>query len=97
VTKIEYYAFCGCTSLESIVIPKGVKEIKGYAFSHCTSLTTLTLPIGVNKIEDIFFFDFSQLVAINVPAKKADYYKKRLPEELHDKIVELAPEKKTKE
>jgi hypothetical protein len=31
-----------------------------------------------------------------VPAKKADYYKKRLPEELHTPIVELPAEKKTK-
>jgi hypothetical protein len=33
---------------------------------------------------------------INVPAKKADYYKKRLPEKLHSIIVELPAEKKTK-
>jgi hypothetical protein len=33
---------------------------------------------------------------IYVPAKKTDYYMKRLPEELHDTIVELAPEKKAK-
>ena len=38
----------------------------------------------------------TSLATINIPAKKADYYKQRLPEELHDKIVELAPEKKTK-
>ena len=42
------------------------------------------------------FDECSALAAINVPAGKADYYKKRLPEELHDKIVELAPEKNTK-
>ena len=33
---------------------------------------------------------------IYVPAKKTDYYMKRLPEELHDTIVELVPEKKAK-
>ena len=40
---------------------------------------------------------FLQLIAlktINVPAKKADYYKKRLPENLHSLIVELPAEKK---
>jgi hypothetical protein len=31
-----------------------------------------------------------------VPAKKADYYKKRLPEELHQFIVEMEPVKKAK-
>ena len=88
--------FYGCTSLESVVIPKGVRKIEERAFAGCASLTTLTLPIGVNKIEEQVFDKCSALAAINVPAGKADYYKKRLPEELHDKIVELAPEKKTK-
>ena len=36
------------------------------------------------------------LKVINVPAKRADYYKKRLPEELHHLIVELPPVKKVK-
>jgi hypothetical protein len=31
-----------------------------------------------------------------VPAKRADYYKKRLPEELHSLIVEMPVEKKAK-
>jgi hypothetical protein len=31
-----------------------------------------------------------------VPAKKGDYYRKRLPEELHGLIVELPAEKKSK-
>ena len=95
-TEIEWGAFKNCSSLESIVIHKGVKEIRGYAFAGCTSLTTLTLPIGVNKIEERVFDKCSALAAIYVPAGKADYYKKRLPKHLHDKIVELAPEKKTK-
>jgi hypothetical protein len=55
----------------------------------------LTLPTGVNKIDEAFL-EFSALVTINVPAKKTDYYKQRLHKRLHDKIVELAPEKKTK-
>jgi len=33
---------------------------------------------------------------INVPAKKADYYKSRLPEKLHGIIVELPAEKAKK-
>ena len=61
-----------------------------------TSLTIVTLPAGVDKIEESVFDECSALDTIYVPAKKADYYKKRLPEQLHDKIVELAPEKKTK-
>ena len=33
------------------------------------------------------------LTTILVPAGKIDYYKQRLPEELHDKILELKYEK----
>ena len=95
-TEIRELAFWKCTSLESIVIHKGVRKIEWRAFYGCTSLTTLTLPIGVNKIEEQVFDKCSALTAINVPAGKADYYKKRLPRHLHDKIVELAPEKKAK-
>ena len=52
--------------------------------------------MGVNKIEERVFDESSALAAINVPAGKAGFYKQRLPEKLHDKIVELALEKKTK-
>ena len=70
--------------------------IGGSAFGGCTSLTTVTLPVGVKKISYNAFRKCSALSTIYVPAKKTDYYKKRLPEELHDTIVELAPEKKAK-
>jgi hypothetical protein len=78
------------------VIPKGVKKIWPFAFSYCTSLTTVTLPVGVNDIACSVFFCCSALATIYVPAKKADYYKRRLPEDLRGKIVELEPEKKAK-
>ena len=65
-------------------------------FIGCTSLTTVTLPAGVKKIAYDVFYECSALATIYVPAKKTDYYMKRLPEELHDTIVELAPEKKAK-
>ena len=94
--EIGERTFKGCTSLESIVIPKGVTMIGSCAFDGCTSLTTVTLPAGVKKIEYDVFYECSALATIYVPAKKADYYKKRLHEVFHDIIVELAPEKKAK-
>lgn len=94
--EIGERTFKGCTSLESIVIPKGVTMIGSCAFEGCTSLTTVTLPAGVKNIDYEAFRKCSALSTIYVPAKKAEYYKKRLPEELHDIIVELAPEKNTK-
>ena len=61
----------------------------------------MTLGAGIRKlfadVEDWCAFDgCTSLKTINVPAKKADYYKKRLPEKLHSLIVELPAEKKAK-
>ena len=96
MTEIGYSTFYGCSSLQSIVILKGVKKIEEYAFSDCTALTTITLSIGVNKINEGVFTGCKALTTIYVPAKKTDYYKQRLPKELHSLIVELQPEKKAK-
>ena len=62
-------------------------------FAYCSALETVTLGAGIKKIENAFR-ECPALKTINVPAKKADYYKKRLPEELHSLIVELPAEKK---
>ena len=37
VTKIESYAFIGCTGMEEIVLPTGVTEIGAYAFAKTTA------------------------------------------------------------
>ena len=96
VTKIEYNAFNNCPSLEGITIPESVEEIGECAFYNCESLKSITLPESVTKIDESAFDDCSALTAIYVPARKVDYYKELLPEELHDKIIELATEKKAK-
>ena len=94
VTKIGEKAFLNCASLTSIVIPKGVKKIESFAFEKCHNLESVALPVGVNKIGEHAFRDCSALQTIYVPAKKTDYYKKRLCSKFRDKIVELEPVKK---
>ena len=63
-------------------------------FDGCSSLESITLSAGIGSISKKAFEGCTALKAINVPAKKVDYYKKRLPENLHSLIVELPAEKK---
>ena len=100
VKEIGTTAFYGCTSLKSIIIPESVTEIASTAFSGCDSLECVTF-LSRTKIRDEVhswlgkevFLANPSLKTINVMSNCVDYYKERLPEELHNKIVELEPEK----
>lgn len=90
-------AFRGCTGLKSISILGPVKKLRDIVFTGCTALETVTFGACIKKIEEKHVFaDCKGLKVINVPAKKADYYKSRLLEKLHPLIVELPAEKKVK-
>ena len=96
VTEIGDFAFSGCTGLTSIVIPDSVTKIGSAAFWECTGLKSIVIGNSVTEIGNWVFDRCTGLKTINVPAKKADYYKKRLLEELHHLIVELPEEKNAK-
>ena len=95
-TEIGFYAFKGCTSLESITIPNSVTEIGDYAFNGCTSLESITFSASATKIGIGVVDGCTSLVAINVPAKRSRNIKWYLRPNVYDKVVELAPEKETK-
>jgi hypothetical protein len=80
--------------LKSVSVLGPVKKMED-TFAYCSALETVTLGAGIKKIENAFR-ECPALKTINVPAKKADYYKNRLPEELHHLIVELPEEKNAK-
>lgn len=44
------YTFYACNSLESIEIPKNLKEIGSNAFGFCENLKSIVIPEGVNFI-----------------------------------------------
>ena len=54
------------TSITSIVIPKGVEEIKKYAFYNCTSLKSVAIPYSVKYIREFAFYNDKKLDTINV-------------------------------
>jgi hypothetical protein len=108
VTEIGKLAFWNCTSLKSASLLGPVKSLEA-TFHICNSLETITLGTGIKSTPGARYVDEDShwgyavgwghcpaLKTINVPAKKTDYYKKRIPEWLHALIVELPAEKKAK-
>lgn len=47
--------FQNCTSLTSVTLGSGVKEIRDNAFLDCTSLTSVTLPDTISKVSSLAF------------------------------------------
>lgn len=67
VTSIDDFAFCCCTSLESIIIPASVTSIGSAAFRDCDSLTSIEIPNSVTSISDGAFVCCDSLTSIEIP------------------------------
>lgn len=65
--EIGAFAFEGCTSLKSVVIPSATKEIGAAAFKGCSNLEQIELPKGLETIDDSAFFGCSSLSKLEIP------------------------------
>lgn len=67
VTKIDAWAFVGCSNLTIITIPNSVTEIGGYAFERCSKLTDITIPDSVTRIGWHAFDGCTGLTTVTIP------------------------------
>lgn len=69
LTKIDNYAFSGCSLLSgALIIPDDVVSIGNGAFNNCTNLTSLVLPIKLQYIGDSAFYECTGLVGtLSIP------------------------------
>jgi len=73
LTRIEGYAFEGCSSLTTLTIPNSVIQIGNYAFKGCSSLTSISIPKSVISIGNSAFYECSSLASIIVENGNSNY------------------------
>lgn len=66
-TRIDDYAFYGCSELISINVPDSVNSIGNSAFWGCSSLTRINIPDSVTSIGSNAFWNCSSLTNIDIP------------------------------
>lgn len=66
VNEIQEYAFDGCDSLKSVIIPDGITSIGNSAFRLCKSLTSISIPNSVIEIGQEAFLGCNTLKSVNL-------------------------------
>ena len=65
--SVSDYAFYGCSSLQTIVLPDMVTSIGDYAFSGCYGIALIDIPEQVTSIGDYAFSACTGLQALVIP------------------------------
>lgn len=67
--KIVEAGICFCSnSIETVVLPEGIEEIKDNAFTECTELKNIQLPSTLKRIGNSAFRGCKSLKSINFPS-----------------------------
>lgn len=67
ITKINAYAFCGCTNIQSVNIPDSVTEIGDYAFYNCNLIKSVNIPENVTVIGENAFYNCGKISSFTIP------------------------------
>lgn len=73
VETIGDYAFKGCSSLKTIIIPQYVSEMGNYVFKDCTNLESIRISASVSKIGSRMFAGCPNLKSIVVEEGNKKY------------------------
>ena len=68
VMCIKAKVFCGCSSLQNVMIHDRIKEIGDYAFYNCSGITNLVLPSAITSIEHSTFRGCVNLTRLVLPS-----------------------------
>lgn len=71
--RIGTAVFYGCTMLEEITIPEGVKKISFCAFYKCSNLLNIKIPASVEIIEPAVFYGCDKIETIIVSPENKVY------------------------
>ena len=63
-SELEGSAFCGCSNLREIQLPKGLWRIGKRAFKRCARLTSIVLPAALERVETGAFFECERLTRV---------------------------------
>lgn len=66
---IDEDAFCWCTSLKRVSLPKNLKVLSNNLFNNCKSLTEVSLPDSVTEIGDSAFMGCTSMTTITLPSQ----------------------------